>query len=82
MERKKHRPEQELSKQESERQAEAQKIVEKINDPRLKADEHLEYFTIHLKQGVRHVPKRRPGETSAVSQYIENQLRQILEEEM
>ena len=72
MEKGEHRPKQELSKQESERQAEAQKIVEKINDPRLKADEHLEYFTLHLKQGVRHVPKRRFHETAEVNEYIES----------
>ncbi len=81
MEKEKHRPKQELSRQESERQAEAQKIVEKINDPRLKADEHLEYFSVHLKRGIRHVPKRRLYETAEDNTYIEDRLRGILEEE-
>lgn len=64
-------PEQELSPQESERQAEAKRIVEDIGDPRLRADEHLEYFTVHLQDRVRHVPKRRINESAEISRLIE-----------
>ena len=51
-----------LSASNTTRQEEAKKIVEEINDPRLRADYDLEYFTIHTKGRVRHIPKRRIGE--------------------
>lgn len=51
-----------LSKKEQDRQEEAKKIAEEIGDPRLRADQHLEYFTIHTDGRVRHIPKRRIGD--------------------
>ncbi len=72
---------QNLSEQETARQIEAQTIVEKINDPRLCANEDLEYFTLHLKTGIRHVPKRRIHEPPRVSESIETNLRSILQAE-
>ena len=38
---------------------EIQKIVEKVNDERLRIDQHGEYFTLHLKNKVVSIPKRR-----------------------
>jgi hypothetical protein len=77
-----HSPEFRLSPEEAKRQAEARKIVEQINDPRLRSDEHLEYFTIHLKDKVKYVSKRRVNEDpDKVNGYIIDKLRQILDRE-
>ncbi|HCR81763.1 hypothetical protein A2780_03940 [Candidatus Daviesbacteria bacterium RIFCSPHIGHO2_01_FULL_41_45] len=74
---------------EMERQAEAKEIAERIGDPRLRTDEHLEYFTLELKDGVRHVPKRSHHLSSdsndktndKANKEIEARLREILAKE-
>jgi len=71
----------ELSRQEAQRLAEALAMVKKINDPRLRADEDLEYFTIHFKNKVTHIPKRRITESPEINGYIESGLRQMLQNE-
>ena len=70
-----------LSQKEKVRQAEAREVVARIGDERLRADEDLEYFTIHLPGKVRHVPKRRIDEGPGVSKHIEGGLRDILAKE-
>lgn len=64
------------------RQAEAKEMVERIGDSRLHMDEYLEYFSIHLKDGVRQVPKRSlilNSDTNAkANKEIETHLREIL----
>jgi len=55
------------------------KIIKKFNDDRLRGDEHPEYFTIHLKNSVIHLPKwkhllhKDGGETD-----IENEIEDVL----
>lgn len=76
-----HKDFEHLGGRENIRQAEAQSLADKINDPRLRADESLEYFTLHLKNGVRSVPKRRIQEPENVNEIIEERLIEILKEE-
>ncbi len=69
-----------LSPGEAERQDEAQRLVDRINDQRLRANESLEYFTLHLKAGVRNVPKRRVHEPASVTNDIEERILSLLKE--
>jgi hypothetical protein len=38
--------------------AEVVKVIKKINDPRVRADEDLEHFTVHLNGRVKFISKR------------------------